>query len=782
MFARNAGNPELTAMNPTITTPPPPPAPDRFDLAIDGMTCASCVMRVEKALAAVPGVRAASVNLATARARVVLDGGEMPTLADATIEAVRRAGYSARVVRRDGTDHPGIDQTQAREAASLSRALVIALVLTIPVFVLEMGAHLIPGMHHWIATTIGTQRNWLLQAVLCTAVLAGPGRIFFVKGLPALWRLAPEMNSLVALGAGSAWLYSMVATFSPSWLPEGTRNVYFEAAAVIVTLILLGRMLEARAKGRTGAAISQLLKLQPREARRVNAHGDAEDVAIEAVAPGDTLLIRPGERIPVDGVITEGEAYINESMITGEPIPATKRRGDAVIGGTLNTTTSFQCRATHTGSDTALARIVRMVQDAQGAKLPIQALVDRVTAVFVPAVMALSALTFIAWLWLGPTPSLSYALVNAVAVMIIACPCAMGLATPTSIMVGTGRAAEIGVLFRQGDALQRLRDVGIVAFDKTGTLTLGKPALTDFVVLNDAHDRVTLLSWAAAMQMHSEHPIAHAILEAAMQEGIALAAARDFVAVSGAGVSATVQGHAVLSGNLGLMQSRGVALAADHGRVEAWADEGKTPLYLAVDRRVAAIMAVSDPVKPSARSAIHALQRLGLTTVMITGDNARTARAVAGGLGIDDVRAGVLPDGKVEAINDLRTAGKALAFVGDGINDAPALAAADVGIAIGTGTDVAIESASVVLLSDDLHGVANAIGVSRATITNIRENLFWAFAYNAALVPLAAGAFYPWLGILLSPMFAAGAMACSSVFVVLNALRLKRYEPERRNG
>ena len=744
---------------------------ERFDLAIDGMTCASCVLRVEKALAAVPGVKAASVNLATARARVVLEGIEAPAVTSSTIEAVKRAGYEAHLVGQDGSDQPKIDETHAREATHLLRSLMIAMLLTFPVFVLEMGAHLIPGMHHWIATSIGTQRSWLLQAALCTAVLAGPGRIFFVKGIPALWRLAPEMNSLVALGAGSAWLYSMVATFAPAWLPEGTRNVYFEAAAVIVTLILLGRMLEARAKGRTGAAISQLLKLQPREARRLRADGNAEDVAIDAVVPGDTLLIRPGERVPVDGVITEGEAYINESMITGEPIPATKRRGDPVMGGTLNTTTSFNCRATHTGSDTALARIVRMVQDAQGAKLPIQALVDRVTAVFVPAVMAVSTLTFIVWLWLGPTPSLAYALVNAVAVMIIACPCAMGLATPTSIMVGTGRAAEIGVLFRQGESLQRLRDVGTVAFDKTGTLTMGKPVLTDIVVLNDEHDRATLLSWAAAMQMHSEHPIAHAILEAAMQEGIALPAARDFVAVNGAGVSATVQGHAVLSGNLALMQSRDVAIATEDGRIGTWADEGKTPLYLAVDGRVAAIMAVSDPVKPSALSAIRALHRLGLKTVMITGDNARTARTVAARLGIDDVRAGVLPDGKVEAINALRAGGKALAFVGDGINDAPALAKADVGIAIGTGTDVALASAPVVLVGGSLKGVPRSIRLSRRVLSTIRQNLFWAFFYIIILIPAAA------IGIM-SPILAASAMAFSSIFVVTNSLRLRRFKTE----
>lgn len=777
-FVRSA----LLAVNLTTMSQSPPlaaplSAPNRLDLAIDGMTCASCVLRVEKALATVPGVKAASVNLATSRARLTLNDTETATTESAALEAVRRAGYEAHVVSQDGTEQPKIDESRAQEASKLQRALIVAMLLTAPVFILEMGAHLFPGMHHWIATSIGTQRSWLVQAALCTAVLIGPGRVFFAKGIPALWRFAPEMNSLVALGAGSAWSYSMVATFAPAWLPPGTRNVYFEAASVIVTLILFGRMLEARAKGRTGAAISQLLKLQPRQAR-VLRDGQVVDVAIETVVPGDVLIIRPGERLPVDGVITEGEAYVDESMITGEPIPVTKRRGDSVVGGTLNTSTGFTIKATHTGGDTALARIVRMVQDAQGAKLPIQALVDRVTAVFVPVVLAISALTFSVWLWLGPSPSLAYALVNAVAVMIIACPCAMGLATPTSIMVGTGRAAELGVLFRQGDSLQRLRGIQTIAFDKTGTLTLGKPVLTDLLVLDDAYDRSALLSWAAAMQMQSEHPIAHAILDAAMREGLALAAAREFVAVNGAGVSATVQGHSVLCGNLRLMQSRNLAITHEDSQVGIWADEGKTPLYLAVDGHIAAIMAVSDPVKPSAVSAIQALHQLGLQTVMITGDNARTARSVASRLGIDDVRAGVLPEGKVEVLQGLRAAGKTLAFVGDGINDAPALAAADVGIAIGTGTDVAIESASVVLMSDDLHGVANAIGISRATMRNIRENLFWAFAYNAALVPLAAGAFYPLFGILLSPMFAAGAMAISSVFVVLNALRIKRYQPE----
>ena len=638
------------------------------------------------------------------------------------------------------------------------------------------------------------QRSWIAQSILTTLVLVGPGRIFFTKGLPALWRLAPEMNSLVALGAGSAWAYSMVATYLPQVLPDGTRFVYFEAAAVIVTLILLGRMLEARAKGRTGAAIKHLIGLQPRQAR-VLIDGQPTDIEIDAVKPGDLILVRPGEKIATDGVITEGQPYVDEAMITGEPIPVTKRVGDRVTGGTLNTTNSFTFKTTHTGGDTVLARIIRMVEAAQGTKLPIQALVDRVTAWFVPIIILCSLATFIVWYWLGPTPSLTHALINAVAVMIIACPCAMGLATPTSIMVGTGRAAELGVLFRQGDALQRLRDVQVVAFDKTGTLTLGKPALTDFVVLEPAYDRALLLSWAAAMQAHSEHPIAHAIVQAARADHLPTLTAQGFTAISGAGVRAMVSGHVVSSGAQAFMSKEGIDISAAAHYSEQWGQQGKTPICLAVDGKLAALMAVADPLKPSARGAIEALQQLGLRTVMITGDNKYTARAVAQQLGIDDVYAEVLPEGKVAVLQALQRSSEpgtgtetsnpnnsdatqtstVLAFVGDGINDAPALATADVGIAIGTGTDVAIESASVVLMSDDLIGVATAIGLSRATLTNIRQNLFWAFAYNAALVPVAAGALYPSFGILLSPMFAAGAMAFSSVFVVANALRLKRY-------
>ncbi len=780
---------------------------DALDISIQGMTCASCVLRVEKALKAVPGVSAATVNLATERAHIdwATELSDPKDVSLKVLAAVHKAGYEASVLEQHAAPSSAEADARALETNALLRALWVSLALTLPIFLVEMGGHLIPSVHHFVHETIGMQRSWIAQSILTTLVLVGPGRVFFTKGLPALWHLAPEMNSLVALGAGSAWAYSMVATYLPQALPDGTRFVYFEAAAVIVTLILLGRTLEARAKGRTGAAIKHLVGLQPRQAR-VLINGQPTDIDIKTVKPGDLILVRPGEKIATDGVITEGQPYIDEAMISGEPIPVTKRIGDRVTGGTLNTTNSFTFKATHTGGDTVLARIIRMVEAAQGTKLPIQALVDRVTAWFVPAIILCSLLTFVIWYWLGPAPTLSHALINAVAVMIIACPCAMGLATPTSIMVGTGRAAELGVLFRQGDALQRLRDVQVVAFDKTGTLTMGKPVLTDFVVLEPTYDRALLLSWAAAMQTHSEHPIAHAIVRAARADNLPIAAAHSFKAISGAGVRATVNGHAVSSGAQAFMQTEGVDTSAAVHYSEQWGQQGKTPICLAVDGKLAALMAVADPVKPSAHGAIATLKQLGLRTVMITGDNQFTALAVAQQLGIDEVHAQVLPEGKVAVLQALQRSSAlggrtetshsptadtleaqsnntgptyakvVLAFVGDGINDAPALATADVGIAIGTGTDVAIESASVVLMSDDLAGVSTAIGLSRATLTNIRQNLFWAFAYNAALVPVAAGVLYPSFGILLSPMFAAGAMAFSSVFVVANALRLKRYK------
>ena len=747
----------------------------QVELAIKGMTCASCVLRVEKALAKVPGVAQANVNLATHRASLSFTPSVTDTqsLIPQLVKATEDAGYEASVLNGDKATELALAAEQANEAVTLKRSFLVALALTLPVFVLEMGSHLFPFIHQLIHDSIGMQRSWWLQALLTTLILAGPGRSFFSKGFPALWRLGPDMNSLVALGASSAWLYSMVTTFMPQWLPEGARHVYFEAAAVIVTLILLGRLLEMRARGRTGSAIKHLIGLQPRQAR-VMVNGIPTDVEIDLVKPGDLILVRPGEKVATDGVISEGQPYLNESMITGEPIPVTKHLGDKVTAGTLNTTTSFTYRTTHTGAQTVLARIIRMVENAQGAKLPIQAVVDRVTARFVPAIMLCALLTFVTWLVWGPAPSLSYALVNAVAVLIIACPCAMGLATPTSIMVGTGRAAELGVLFRQGDALQRLRDVTVIAFDKTGTLTQGKPTLTDLVVLDPLHDRATVLGWTAAMQLHSEHPIAQAIVAAATAEKLALPAASDFMATSGAGVAATVSNKALLSGAQHFMRTHGIDTQSQNELTEHWAAQGKTPIYLAVDGKLTAMMAVSDPIKPSAAQAISALKKLGIHTVMITGDHPRTAQAVASQLGIDEVHAQVLPEGKVDQLLALREKNHVIAFVGDGINDAPALATADVGIAIGTGTDVAIEAASVVLMSDNLMGVATAVNVSRSTLKNIRQNLFWAFAYNVALVPVAAGVLYPSFGVLLSPVFAAGAMACSSVFVVMNALRLRQ--------
>lgn len=747
----------------------------QVELAIKGMTCASCVLRVEKALAKVPGVAQANVNLATHRASLSFTPSVTDTqsLIPQLVKATEDAGYEASVLNGDKATELALAAEQADEAVTLKRSFLVALALTLPVFVLEMGSHLFPFIHQLIHDSIGMQRSWWLQALLTTLILAGPGRSFFSKGFPALWRLGPDMNSLVALGASSAWLYSMVTTFMPQWLPEGARHVYFEAAAVIVTLILLGRLLEMRARGRTGSAIKHLIGLQPRQAR-VMVNGIPTDVEIDLVKPGDLILVRPGEKVATDGVISEGQPYLNESMITGEPIPVTKHLGDKVTAGTLNTTTSFTYRTTHTGAQTVLARIIRMVENAQGAKLPIQAVVDRVTARFVPAIMLCALLTFVTWLVWGPAPSLSYALVNAVAVLIIACPCAMGLATPTSIMVGTGRAAELGVLFRQGDALQRLRDVTVIAFDKTGTLTQGKPTLTDLVVLDPLHDRATVLGWTAAMQLHSEHPIAQAIVAAATAEKLALPAASEFMATSGAGVAATVSNKALLSGAQHFMRTHGIDTQSQNELTEHWAAQGKTPIYLAVDGKLTAMMAVSDPIKPSAAQAISALKKLGIHTVMITGDHPRTAQAVASQLGIDEVHAQVLPEGKVDQLLALREKNHVIAFVGDGINDAPALATADVGIAIGTGTDVAIEAASVVLMSDNLMGVATAVNVSRSTLKNIHQNLFWAFAYNVALVPVAAGVLYPSFGVLLSPVFAAGAMACSSVFVVMNALRLRQ--------
>ncbi len=743
------------------------------ELAIEEMTCASCVGRVEKALNQLPGVLEANVNLATERARVRHLAGVV-SITDLEA-AVEKAGYRPRRLSTATASTEDQDtERREHEARGLRRSLLIAAILTLPVFILEMGSHLIPTMHHWVLGVLGEQTSWYLQFVLTTLVLFGPGLRFFRKGIPALLRGAPDMNSLVSVGTVAAYGYSVVTTFIPEVLPQGTANVYYEAAAVIVTLILLGRTLEARAKGRTSQAIKRLVGLQAKTAR-VERNGETVEIPLDQVALGDIVLVRPGEKVPVDGEVVEGTSYVDESMITGEPVPVQKGVGADVVGGTINKTGAFNFRVTKIGANTVLAQIIRLVEEAQGSKLPIQALVDKVTMWFVPAVMAAAALTFLVWLVFGPSPALTFALINAVAVLIIACPCAMGLATPTSIMVGTGRAAEFGVLFRKGEALQALRDVSIIALDKTGTLTKGRPELTDLVPA-EGFEYDEVLALVAAVETRSEHPIAEAIVAAARQQSMTLAAIESFEATPGFGVSASVAGRTVAVGADRFMTQLGLDVSSLQQSAQRLGEQGKSPLYAAIDGRLAAVIAVADPIKESTPEAIKALHALGLKVAMITGDNAATAAAIAKQLGIDEVAAEVLPDGKVAALQKLRSGGARVAFVGDGINDAPALAEADVGLAIGTGTDVAIEAADVVLMSGDLRGVPNAIALSQATIRNIKQNLFWAFAYNAVLIPVAAGAIYPLNGTLLSPIFAAAAMALSSVFVLGNALRLKGFQ------
>ncbi|MEG0447467.1 MAG: heavy metal translocating P-type ATPase, partial [Comamonas sp.] len=681
------------------------------DLQVNGMTCASCVGRVERALKKVPGVQSATVNLATERASVQLQGD---TEVSALIAAIAKAGYEAQPVAHNaGTaGEDAAAERQAAERASLKRALTIATVLALPVFILEMGGHMVPAFHHWIAGTIGTQTSWLIQFVLTALVLVGPGRRFFEKGVPALLRGAPDMNSLVAVGTAAAFAYSVVATFAAQLLPAGTVNVYYEAAAVIVALILLGRFLEARAKGNTSEAIRRLVQLQAKTAR-VRRNGAVEELDIALVHAGDVIEVRPGERIPVDGEVIEGQSFVDESMISGEPVPVEKTAGAEVVGGTINQNGALVFKATKVGADTLLAQIIRMVEQAQGSKLPIQALVDKITMWFVPAVMAAALLTFVVWLIWGPSPALSFALVNAVAVLIIACPCAMGLATPTSIMVGTGRAAQMGVLLRKGEALQQLKDAKVVAVDKTGTLTKGRPELTD-LVLADGFEYSAVLAQVAAVEDRSEHPIARAIVDAAKAQRLTIPGIEAFESVTGFGVRAVVGGVKVEIGADRFMRELGLDVAHFASEAARLGDEGKTPLYAAIGGRLAAMIAVADPIKASTKPAIDALHALGLKVAMITGDNQYTARAIARQLGIDEVVAEVLPGGKVEAVQRLKQEHGTLAYVGDGINDAPALAEADVGIAIGTGTDIAIEAADVVLMSGDLAGVPNAIALSKA--------------------------------------------------------------------
>ena len=742
-------------------------APDTLVMSVSNMSCASCAGRVDKALRQLPGVLAVDVNLATETAQVTYT----PDLASRAdfIVASTAAGYAAQEHSED--NHGQVQARKQQLAEAYSRRSRLAAFLAAPVIILGMGGHILPGFERLIADVIGQKANWIIQCIFATAVLFGPGLDFYRRGFPALWRGAPDMNSLVALGTGAAYAFSLIATFLPQVLPEGVSGVYYEPASLIVVLILFGRDLENRAKGRTGKAIQSLLGLRVKTAQ-VRRAGEFVECPIEEIIVGDVLSLRPGERVAVDGVVHEGSSYIDESMITGEPRPVEKSTGAALTAGTVNGMGHVIYEARRVGHDTTLSQIIQLVEQAQGAKLPIKALVDRLTLWFVPMVLTLAFVTVTVWMIWGPAPALPYALVAGVCVLIIACPCAMGLATPTSIMVGTGRAAEMGVLFRKGDALQLLADVDVIAFDKTGTLTRGQPVLTDLDVA-DGLGRRAALQVMASVEQGSDHPIARAIVMAAAEEGLDLLPIQDGQTYAGLGLSAHVAGEEVILGTERFMRERGIDVKEYHGSAEALASQGKSVIFAARAGQVIALAGVSDALKPSTQGAIARLKAAGITVVMLTGDRRDAALQIAADLGIDQVHAELLPADKSRVLAELKTKARQLAFVGDGINDAPALAAADIGIALGTGTDVAVESADIVLMSGDLLGVVNAIEMSRLTLRNIKQNLFWAFGYNVALIPVAAGALYPAFGMLLSPILAAAAMALSSIFVLANALRLR---------
>ncbi len=737
-----------------------PAAKTDFRLGVEGATCGSCVTRIEAALRAVPGVIRADFNLADGVARVHAFGGAV-TGSDLGA-ALAKLGYLAR--ETGSTD--GTALREAAEQAALWRDVTIAAALTLPVVILAMGPHVWPPLHHWIAANIGVTTSNVVQFLLTTLVLAWPGARFFRLGLPALRHGAPDMNALVVLGTGAAWAFSTVATFAPALLPEASRVVYFEAAAVIVTLILTGRWLESRARGQAGDAIRGLARLQETDAERQTATG-WETVPVAALVADDVVRLRPGARVPVDGVILTGAAAVDEAMLTGEPVPAARGPGDRLTGGTIVTDAPLEMRVTAVGADTVLARIMAAVADAQGAKLPIQALVDRVTAVFVPVVIGIAALTFAFWMIAGA--GVGVALVAAVSVLVVACPCAMGLATPTSIMVGSGRASELGVLFRRGDALQALAGVDVVAFDKTGTLTEGHPVFRAMTVLGAEDD---VLAALAALEQGSEHPVARAVVAEAAKRALVLPVATDVRATPGMGIDGCIGDAAWRIGAGRFFDGLPEALTDAADAMEA---AGQTVLFATRDGAGVAVIGVQDSIRPEAARVLDALRARGKRIAMVTGDAAAPAQAVARALGIDTVIAGVLPTAKAAAVAQLQQGGK-VAFVGDGINDAPALAAADVGIAMGGGTDIARQAADVVLIGADLRGVATALDISRRTMANIRQNLGWAFGYNIALIPVAAGLLAAFNSPQMSPMLASAAMAASSVLVITNALRLRRVQ------
>ena len=661
------------------------------------------------------------------------------------------------------------------ELTDMSRRFWVALVLTLPVFVLEMGAHLFPALHHLVPMKLSI---WI-QFVLATPVVLWSGWPFFERAWASLQTRNLNMFTLIAMGTGVAWGYSVIATLMPDIFPaafrasDGSVAVYFEAAAVITTLVLLGQVLELRARERTSGAIKALLNLAPKTARRIADDGSEEEVALELVVVGDRLRVRPGEKVPVDGVVEEGRSALDESMVTGESMPVTKTVADTVIGGTMNQSGALVIRTDKIGRDTMLARIVQMVAEAQRSRAPIQRMADQIAGWFVPAVLVVAAIAFVAWGIWGPEPRLAHGLVAAVAVLIIACPCALGLATPMSIMVGVGRGAGLGVLIKNAEALEHMEKVDTLVVDKTGTLTEGKPAVTRIIV-SEGFEEEELLRIAAGVERASEHPLALAIVNAAMDRNIEIPSVSDFDSPTGKGAGGTIEGRRITLGNARFLGEAGIDTSSLATQADQLRTDGATAIFMGIDSMVAGVFAIADPVKSTTAEALTALRADGITVVMLTGDNRTTAEAVARQLGIDAVEADVLPDQKAAVVARLKQEGRIVAMAGDGVNDAPALATADVGIAMGPGTDVAMESAGVTLLKGDLNGIVRARELSKATMSNIRQNLFFAFIYNAAGVPIAAGLLYPFFGILLSPMIAAAAMALSSVSVVTNALRLNR--------
>jgi len=728
-------------------------------LNIEGMRCAGCVGKVEGALASAPGVSHASVNLVDRTASV--QGGEGID-AEVLIQAVQAVGYDASPI--SGTENIADKQSEEKaQFASLIRRCVIAGLAGL-ILILDMPLHFLPGIAEG-------QSVWLLIAAITLACMLYAGRHFYIGAWRAFTHHSATMDTLIATGTGTAWLYSLLIVIAPDIVPEMARHAYFDASLIIISLINLGHALELRARGKTSEAIRRLIGLQPASARVVR-DGQEMDVPLADVLADDVIRVRPGEKIPVDGDVLEGESSVDESMLTGEPMPVHKGKGSSVVGGTINASGSFLYRATHVGADTVLAHIVELVKNAQASKPRIGRIVDKVAGVFVPVVLILAVLTALIWLNFGPEPQISYALVTAMSVLIIACPCALGLATPISLVVGVGKAAEYGILIRKGEALERASKLSTVVLDKTGTVTAGRPEVTDIL----GEDQDAMLRFAAALESGSEHPLGAAIISKAGK--VELPVCEGFHAVSGQGVVGKVDGHKLLLGNAALLAAHDIAVGKDTDeQLKGLSAQAKTPMLLACDGKLLGIIAVADPVKPDSKAAIARMQAMGLKVVMLTGDNRHTAEAVAAQVGISDVFAGVMPEHKDAKVAELQAAGEVVGMVGDGINDAPALSRADVGFSIGAGTDVAIESADITLMRSSLDGVVTAIEISRATLRNIKQNLFGAFIYNTLGIPVAAGLLFPFLGVLLNPMLAGAAMAASSVTVVSNANRLRLFKP-----